>query len=91
MGRRASVCYRAAAQRRDGPPCAAASGKKATEAIGFVRNDKFVGIMSFTYDFSFSEISPQARILLSQVVGSIPDKAHMTGSGRFEISIQADL
>jgi hypothetical protein len=62
-----------------------------TEAIGFVRDDKFIGTMNLAYDFRFSDISPQARMMLSHMFGAIPDKANMTGSGRFEISIQPDL
>jgi hypothetical protein len=62
-----------------------------TEAVGFVREDKFVGTMRLTYDFSFSQISPQVRMMLSRQFGHIPDRAHMMGAGRFEILIQADI
>jgi hypothetical protein len=62
-----------------------------TEAIGFVQDDTFVGIMRLTYDFGFSNISPQARMLLARQFGPIPAAAHMTGIGRFAISIQADI
>lgn len=56
-----------------------------TEAVGYVQDDKFFGMMRLTYDFSFSKISPQVRSMLSAQLGQIPATAHMTGSGRFEI------
>jgi hypothetical protein len=62
-----------------------------TEAVGFVQKDKFVGTMRLIYDFSFSNISQQVRLILGRHFGEIPSTAHMTGAGRFEISVQADI
>jgi len=62
-----------------------------TEAVGFVREDRFVGTMSQTYDFIFSNMSPEFRTTMARQFGQIPDTAHITGTGRFEISIQADI
>src|ERR1035438_7956606 len=54
-----------------------------TEAVCFVQEPKFVGTMRLIYDFSFSNISPQAQVMLARLVGKIPSTAHMTGAGRF--------
>jgi hypothetical protein len=62
-----------------------------TEAVGFVREDKFVGTMRLIYDFSFSNISPQVQMSLARQFGQIPATGHMTGAGRFEISVQSDI
>jgi hypothetical protein len=62
-----------------------------TEAVGYVRENKFVGMMRQTYDFDFSQISPQVRMMLARQFGQIPDAAHVAGTGRFEISIQDDI
>jgi hypothetical protein len=62
-----------------------------TEAVGFVREDKFVGTMRLQYDFTFSEISPQAQFALARQFGPIPSTAKMTGAGRFEIQLQNDI
>ncbi|MGD0860388.1 MAG: type I restriction enzyme HsdR N-terminal domain-containing protein [Terracidiphilus sp.] len=37
-----------------------------TEAVGFVKGDRFVGTMSLTYDFSFSNISPEFRMMAAR-------------------------
>lgn len=62
-----------------------------TDAVGYVRDNKFVGTMSLTYDFIFSELSPRNRVALFPRVGSIPERAHMVGAGRFEIFFGADV
>ncbi len=62
-----------------------------TEAVGFVREDKFIGTMILTYDFTFSKVSQQARMLFARLGKSIPESAHMEGSGRFEILLQSDI
>jgi hypothetical protein len=67
------------------------SSTSSTEAVGFVRDDKFVGTMSLTYEFDFSRIPLQMRMMLRPQLGDIPDRAHMTGAGRFEISLQPDI
>ena len=62
-----------------------------TEAVGFVQDDKFVGTMRLNYEFTFSNVSPQAHVFLARQFGPIPSTAQMTGAGRFEISLQADI
>jgi len=62
-----------------------------TEAVGYVRENTFVGTMSFINDFNFSKISPEFRNNVFRQLGQIPDTAHITGTGRFEISIQSDI
>jgi hypothetical protein len=62
-----------------------------TEAVGFVREEKFVGTMRLIYEFSFANISPQTQMSLVRQFGQIPTTAHASGAGRFEISVQADI
>jgi hypothetical protein len=62
-----------------------------TEAVGYVRDNKFVGTMSLTYDFTFSELSPNTRVAFFHKMGAIPERAHIIGAGRFEISFQPDI
>jgi hypothetical protein len=58
-----------------------------TEAVGYVANGKFVGTMRLSYDLEVSKMAPQIRQLLAQRFGHIPDSGHMTGAGRFEVSL----
>jgi len=58
-----------------------------TEAVGFVREDKFVGTMRFICDFNISNISP----ILTSRFGQIPSEAQITGAGRFEILVQDNI
>jgi hypothetical protein len=69
----------------------AISSTSYTEAVGFVKDDKFLGTMSLTYEFDFSLIPSQMRLMLRSRLGEIPNRAHMTGAGRFEISLQPDI
>jgi hypothetical protein len=62
-----------------------------TEAIGYVRDDKFVGTMKLEYEFRFSKVTQQTRMLLARQFGNIPDRADMTGAGRFEVELQSDI
>jgi hypothetical protein len=62
-----------------------------TEAVGFAIDDKFVGTMKLSYDFSFSNIPLHVRTALEQRMGHIPETAHMDGSGRFEVLLLPDL
>jgi hypothetical protein len=62
-----------------------------TEAEGYVRENKFVGTMSLTNDFNFSNISPEFRNMVFRQLGQIPEMAHVTGAGHFEILLQADI
>ena len=58
-----------------------------TEAVGYVADGKFVGTMRLSYDLEVSKMGPQIRQLLAQRFGHIPDSGHMTGAGRFEVSL----
>lgn len=58
-----------------------------TEAVGYVADGKFVGTMRLSYDLEVSKMGPQIRQLLAQRFGHIPDTGHMTGAGRFEVSL----
>ncbi len=62
-----------------------------TEAVGFIQDGNFLGVMRLSYDFTFSKVSPQARTMLLSRLGQIPNKAHMTRAGRFEIELQGDI
>ena len=62
-----------------------------TEAVGYVHDDRFVGIMHLESSFTFTKVSPQARIALASQFGDIPEVAGLTGSGRFEVELQSDL
>jgi hypothetical protein len=62
-----------------------------TEAVGYVRENKFVGTTSVINDYNFSNISPEFRMMLEKQYGPIPDTAHITGAGHFEILLQADI
>jgi hypothetical protein len=62
-----------------------------TEAVGFAIDDKFVGTMKLSYDYTFSKIPPHERAALELRMGPIPDTAHMDGSGRFEVFLLEDL
>ena len=73
------------------PMPVAISSTSYTEAVGFVRGDKFVGTMSLTYEFDFSRIPRQMRMMLRPQLGEVPDRAHMTGAGRFEIALLPDI
>jgi hypothetical protein len=58
-----------------------------TEAVGYVADGKFVGTMRLSYDLEVSKMTPQIRQLLAHRFGHIPDSGHMTGAGRFEVSL----
>ncbi|MGP8271175.1 MAG: type I restriction enzyme HsdR N-terminal domain-containing protein [Terracidiphilus sp.] len=62
-----------------------------TEAVGYVRENTFVGMTRVTSDFNFSNISPEFRNRVFRQLGQIPDTAHITGTGRFEILLQTDI
>lgn len=60
-----------------------------TEAIGYVRDDRFVGVMQLELSFAFTKVEPQTRMAWTSRFGDIPDVAGITGSGRFEIELQS--
>lgn len=62
-----------------------------TEAVGYVNEDNFVGVMRLEVNFTFTKVSPQMRMLIATRFGDIPGAAGITGSGRFEIELQSDL
>jgi hypothetical protein len=62
-----------------------------TEAVGYVHDDKFVGVMRLELGFKFTKLTPQTRLALAPRFGAIPEVAGITGSGRFEIELQSDL
>ena len=62
-----------------------------TEAIGYVRNDKFVGVMRLELSFTFKKVTSQARMALAQRFGAIPEVAGINGTGSFEIEVQSAL
>jgi hypothetical protein len=62
-----------------------------TEAIGYVCDDKFLGVMRLELSFKFSKVTSQTRMALASRFGDIPEVAGITGSGRFEIELQSDL
>ncbi len=62
-----------------------------TEAIGYVHDDKFVGVMRLELKFIFTKVTPQVRIALAAQFGNIPEVAQITGAGRFEVYLQSDL
>lgn len=61
-----------------------------TEAVGYITDDKFVGTMRLSYDIHLSKMAPQIRQVLGARFGNIPDHCHMTGAGRFEVSLLQD-
>ena len=61
-----------------------------TEAVGYVHDDKFVGVMQLQVDFKFT-MTPQTRMALASRFGAIPEVARIVGSGHFEIELQSDL
>jgi hypothetical protein len=63
----------------------------ATEAIGFVENDKFVGTIQLMYDFDFSKMPAPLRYVLEARMGKIPPTAQMKGIGRFEVMLLTDI
>lgn len=62
-----------------------------TEAVGYVREDKFVGVMRLDVSFAITKITTQARMLLAARFGDIPGLARSVGSGHFELELQPDL
>ena len=62
-----------------------------TEAVGYVYDDKFVGVMRLELSFTFTKVTSQTRMALASRFGDIPEVAGITGSGRFEIELQSDL
>jgi hypothetical protein len=62
-----------------------------TEAVGYVHDDKFVGIMRLELSFTFSKLTSQTRMALAPRFGIIPEVATITGTGRFELELQSDL
>jgi hypothetical protein len=62
-----------------------------TEAVGFVENDRFMGTIRLSYEFSFTKIQPHIRLALEARMGKIPTNAQMEGSGRFDVTLLADV
>jgi hypothetical protein len=62
-----------------------------TEAVGYVYEDKFVGVMRLELSFTFTKVASQTKMALAPRFGNIPEVAGITGSGRFEIELQSDL
>jgi hypothetical protein len=62
-----------------------------TEAVGYVHHDKFVGVMRLEVSFIFTKVTLQTRMALASRFGNIPERATITGMGRFEIELQSDL
>ena len=62
-----------------------------TEAVGYVHDDRFVGVMQLELSFTFTKVASQTRMALASRFGDIPEVAGITGSGRFEIELQSDL
>ena len=62
-----------------------------TEAVGYVHDDKFVGVMRLDLSFTFTKITPQTRMALAPQFGTIPEVAGITGTGSFEIEVQSAL
>ena len=60
-----------------------------TEAVGYVQDDKFVGIMRMELEFKLSKITLQTRMALAPKFGAIPALAWINGVGRFEIELQS--
>jgi hypothetical protein len=62
-----------------------------TEAVGYVHDDKFVGVMRLELNFTFTKVTSQARLALASRFGDIPEAASISGSGRFEIELQSAI
>jgi hypothetical protein len=62
-----------------------------TEAVGYVHDDKFVGVMRLELSFKFTKVTAQTRMALAPRFGAIPEIAEITGAGRFEIEVQSAL
>jgi hypothetical protein len=62
-----------------------------TEAVGYVHDDKFVGIMRLELTFTFTKLTSQTKMALASRFGNIPEVAVITGTGRFEIEMQSGL
>jgi hypothetical protein len=62
-----------------------------TEAVGYVKDDKFVGIMRLELSFTFTKLTSQMRMALATRFGNIPEEAGITGTGHFEIELQSGL
>lgn len=62
-----------------------------TEAVGYVQDDKFVGVMRLELSFTFTKLTSQTRMALASRFGNIPEMAAITGTGRFEIELQSGL
>ena len=62
-----------------------------TEAVGYVHDGWFVGTMRLELSFRFTKLTAPTRLALASQFGNIPDTAEITGVGRFEIELQADL
>lgn len=58
-----------------------------TEAVGHIANGEFVGTMRLACDLEISKMAPQIRELMASRFGNFPDSGHMTGAGRFEVSL----
>jgi hypothetical protein len=67
------------------------SSSATTEAVGYVHDDRFVGVMQLELSFTFTKVALQTRMALASRFGDIPEMAGITGSGRFEIELQSDL
>ena len=62
-----------------------------TEAVGYVHDDKFVGVMRLDLTFTITKLTSQTRMALASKFGNIPEVAGITGTGRFEIELQSGL
>lgn len=62
-----------------------------TEAVGYVHDEKFVGVMRLDLSFTFTKLDSQTRMALASQFGNIPEIAEITGTGRFEIELQSGL
>jgi hypothetical protein len=67
------------------------SSTASTEAVGYVHDDKFVGVMRLELNFTFTKVTSQTRMALASRFGDIPEVAGISGSGRFDIELQSDL
>ncbi len=62
-----------------------------TEAVGYVLDDRFVGVIRLELSFKFTKVTAQTRMAWARRFGSIPEIAGITGAGRFEIEVQSAL
>jgi hypothetical protein len=59
----------------------------ATQAVGFIEGDRFLGTMELSYEFVFGPIPPMIRQMLEQQIGRFPEKPFARGGGTFEIHL----